>query len=137
MGVIVATIQGGLIGRLSKRGRREEADRHRRRVVHARLRADPGGLARAAALRRRVLLIAIGQGLCYPSLTSLVSKARRRRARQSPRAGHVGRLAGAFPRADPVRLSLRPRGARPGAFYGGAVLMLVALLIALRMVPSN
>ena len=74
MGVIVAGIQGGLIGRLVTR-------LGEKRVIIVGAGAFTLGFALVPSIWRLPLLyvvaffIAIGQGLCYPALTSLVSKA--------------------------------------------------------------
>ena len=78
-------------------------------------------------------LIAIGQGLCYPSLTSLISKISPENERGSllglaTSVGSLARFLG--PIVSGFLYDLR--GAA-GAFYGGAVLMLFALLIAISM----
>ena len=122
MGVIVATIQGGLIGTPGQALRREDAGRGRRRVVHDRpgARARWSGACRCSTSWRSSS--PIGQGLCYPSLTSLVTKASpRERARKHARPRLGDRLAGAL--LGPIWCGfLYDLAQARGAFYGGAVL---------------
>ena len=77
--------------------------------------------------------IAIGQGLCYPALTSLVSKV----APESERGSILGLATsvGSLARFLGPILSgfLYDLAKVAGAFYGGAVLMIGALVIAMRM----
>ncbi|HVE70376.1 MAG TPA: MFS transporter [Thermoanaerobaculia bacterium] len=132
MGVIVAGIQGGLIGRLVKR-------LGEKRVIVIGAAAFVLGFALVPTIWRLPLLysvaffIAIGQGLCYPALTALVSKASLERERGSilglaTSAGSLARFIG------PLLSGVLYDWARAaGAFYGGAAIMAVALLIAIRM----
>jgi MFS family permease len=132
MGVIVAGIQGGLIGKLAK-------------AVGERVLVAIGaasftlGLALVPSVHRVTSLyvvaffIAIGQGLCYPSLTSLVSKA-------SP-ASEQGSMLGLASGLGSLARFLGPicsgflydLAQARGAFYGGAVLTFCAFLISLSM----
>jgi len=73
MGVTVATIQGGMIGRLASRFG------ERNLVLFGTICLATGfglvpAIGRPGPLYAVAILIAIGQGLCYPSLTSLVTK---------------------------------------------------------------
>jgi len=132
MGVIVAGIQGGLIGRLVTR-------LGEKRVIVIGAAAFAFGFALVPSIWRVPLLygvaffIAIGQGLCYPALTSLVSKVSPENERGSilglaTSAGSLARFLG------PLLSGVLYDAARAaGAFYGGAVLMLGALVIAARM----
>ena len=132
MGVIVAGIQGGLIGKLVKR----IGEKH---VIVTGAAAFVLGFALVPSIWRVPLLyavaffIAIGQGLCYPALTSLVSKV----APENERGSLLGLAAavGSLARFCGPLLSgfLYDLAHAAGAFYGGAVLMLTALVIAMRM----
>ena len=132
MGVIVGTIQGGLIGRLAKRV-------GERNLVAIGAASFTIGLAavpflfRLSALYGVALFIAIGQGLTYPSLTSLVTKA-------SPAADH-GTMLGFATAIGSLARFLGPivsgffydwGGAR-GAFLAGASFTFAALLLAVWM----
>jgi DHA1 family tetracycline resistance protein-like MFS transporter len=132
MGLIVATIQGGLIGRLAKRFG-EKA------LVAVGAASFTIGLALVPLVWRVPMLyvvaffIAVGQGLSYPSLTSLVTKA-------SPPSEHGSMLGlasgiGSLARfLGPIWCGLLYDLAQArGAFYGSAVLTAIAFLIALRM----
>jgi DHA1 family tetracycline resistance protein-like MFS transporter len=132
MGVIVASIQGGLIGRLVKRF----GEKH---VIVIGAASFVVGFTLVPSIWRVPLLysvaffIAIGQGLCYPALTALVSKASPENERGSilglaTSAGSLARFLG--PLLSGVLYDFAKAA---GAFYGGAVLMLGALFIAMRM----
>jgi MFS transporter, DHA1 family, tetracycline resistance protein len=132
MGVIVAGIQGGLIGKLVKRLGEQ-------RVIVIGAASFVIGFVLVPSIFRVPLLysvaffIAIGQGLCYPALTSLVSKVAPENERGSllGLAASVGSLARFL---GPLLSGFLYDLARvAGAFYGGAVLMLGALVIAIRM----
>jgi MFS family permease len=132
MGVIVATIQGGLVGRLAKKfGERS--------LVAVGTASYTFGLALVPAIWRVPLLyvvaffIAIGTGLCYPCLTSLITKA-------SPANEHgsmlgIGTAVGSLARfVGPIVMGFMYDLAQArGAFYAGAVLTFSALLIAMMM----
>ena len=132
MGAIVATIQGGLIGRIVKRVGEMGV------IIIGSASFALGfvlipSIWRVPWLYVVALLIAIGQGLCYPALTSLVSKVAPEGERGSllGLATAVGSLARFI---GPIMAGfLYDLAAAPGAFYGGAVLMALALFIALRM----
>jgi DHA1 family tetracycline resistance protein-like MFS transporter len=132
MGVIVATIQGGLIGKLARTFGEGS-------VVAAGALSLALGLALVPSVGQARYLfvvaffIAIGQGVCYPSLTSLVTKA-------SPREQHGSMLGisssvGSLSRmVGPVLGgALYDAGGAPAAFYGMAGVVFVALLLALRL----
>ncbi|MFL6246154.1 MAG: MFS transporter [Thermoanaerobaculia bacterium] len=132
MGIIVAAIQGGLIGRFVKR-----VGEHGVIVIGA-ASFTLGFLLVPSVWRLWLLyviafLIAIGQGLCYPALTALLSKI----APESERGSLLGLATsvGSLARFLGPLLSgfLYDLGGAAGAFYGGGVLMAAALAIALRM----
>ncbi|HEX8617400.1 MAG TPA: MFS transporter, partial [Thermoanaerobaculia bacterium] len=132
MGVIVAGIQGGLIGKLVKRVGEQ-------RVIIIGAASFVIGFTLVPSIWRVPLLyfvaffIAIGQGLCYPALTSLVSKVAPENERGSllGLATSVGSLARFL---GPLLSGFLYDVARvAGSFYGGAVLMIGALVIAMRM----
>lgn len=128
MGVIVAAIQGGLIGRLAKRIGEKG-------LILVGAMSFTIGFALVPSIWRVPLLygvaffIAIGQGLTYPSLTSLVSKAAPENERGSmlglaTAVGSLARFVG------PVFSGFLydVAGVR-GAFYGAAVLTLISFII--------
>ena len=132
MGVIVAAIQGGLIGRLAKRF-------GERTLVAIGAASFTIGLALVPLVWHVPMLygvaffIAIGQGLSYPSLTSLVTKA-------SPASEH-GSMLGIASGIGSLARFLGPiwcgflydiAQAR-GAFFGSAVLTAIAFVIAIGM----
>ncbi len=132
MGVIVAVIQGGLIGRLAKMLGETT-------LVAIGAASFTLGLALIPVIYRVSLLymvaffIAVGQGLTYPSLTSLLTKA-------TPSSEHGSMLGlasgmGSLARFLGPILSgfLYDAAAAPGAFYGGALLTFIALLLAIWM----
>ncbi len=132
MGVIVAGIQGGLIGRLVKRLGEQ-------RVIVIGAASFVIGFVLVPSVFRVPLLyavaffIAIGQGLCYPALTALVSKVSPENERGSilglaTSAGSLARFLGPL-----LSGFLYDLAKSAGAFYGGAVLMTAALVIAIRM----
>lgn len=132
MGVIVAGIQGGLIGRLVNRF-------GEKRVIVIGAVSFTLGFALVPLIWRLPLLyvvaflIAIGQGLCYPALTALISKISPESERGSllGMATSVGSLARFI---GPILSGFLYDVARAaGAFWGGAVLMLGAVVIAVRM----
>jgi DHA1 family tetracycline resistance protein-like MFS transporter len=132
MGVIVAAIQGGLLGRIVKR-----AGEHGTIVIGA-VSFTLGFMLVPSVWRVPLLyvvafLIAIGQGLCYPALTALLSKIAPENERGSllGMATSVGSLARFL---GPLLAGfLYDVGGAAGAFYGGGLLMAAALVIALRM----
>jgi MFS transporter, DHA1 family, tetracycline resistance protein len=132
MGAIVAAIQGGLIGRIVRKIGETGV------IIIGSASFTLGfvlipSIWRLPWLYVVALLIAIGQGLCYPALTSLVSKVAPESERGSllGLATSVGSLARFI---GPIMSGfLYDLATAEGAFYGGAVLMAGALLIALRM----
>ena len=132
MGVIVAGIQGGLIGRFVKRVGEVGV------IVIGAASFTIGFMLVPSVWRLWLLyvvafLIAIGQGLCYPALTALLSKI----APENERGSLLGLATsvGSLARFLGPLLSgfLYDLAEAPGAFYGGGALMAVSLLIALRM----
>lgn len=132
MGVIVAGIQGGLLGRIVRR-------LGEKRTIVLGAASFTLGFALVPLIWQVPLLyvvaffIAVGQGLCYPVLTALVSKASPPRERGSflGLATSVGSLARFL---GPIVSGFLYDLARVrGAFWGGAVVMAVALTIAVRM----
>jgi len=132
MGVIVAVIQGGLIGRLAKRVG-EKA------LVIAGAAAFTIGFVAVPSIWRVPLLyvvaffFAIGQGLTYPSLTSLISKATPDAERWSmlglaTAVGSLARFLGPI-----VSGFFYDLAGASGAFYAAAFLTLVSILIASAM----
>jgi len=132
MGVIVAIIQGGLIGKLAnKLGERT--------LIAIGTASYTLGLALVPEVWRVPLLyvvaffIAIGTGVCYPSLTSLVTKTTSRHEQGSMLgiATAVGSLARFL---GPILMGFFYDVAQArGAFFGGAVLTGAAFLVALSM----
>jgi DHA1 family tetracycline resistance protein-like MFS transporter len=132
MGVIVVGIQGGLIGKLAKRFG-EKA------LIAAGAASFTIGLAFVPLVWRVPLLyvvaffIAVGQGLTYPSLTSLLTKA-------SPSSEH-GTMLGLASGIGSLARFIGPiwcgflydLAQARGAFYGSAILTAIAFVIALRM----
>jgi len=132
MGAIVASIQGGLIGRLVKR-------MGEKGVIVLGAASFTLGFILVPSIWRVPLLyvvaffIAVGQGLCYPALTALVSKAAPEAERGSMlgMATSVGSLARFL---GPLLCGfLYDIAQAAGSFYGGALLMIGALVIAMRM----
>jgi DHA1 family tetracycline resistance protein-like MFS transporter len=136
MGVIVAAIQGGLIGRLARRFG-ENA------LVVAGTASFTIGLALVPTVWSVHMLyvvaffIAVGQGLTYPSLTSLVSKA-------SP-ASEQGSMLGLASGIGSLARFIGPilsgwfydLAQARGAFYGQAVIVFCAFCVALWMRRSS
>jgi MFS family permease len=132
MGGIVAGIQGGLIGKLAKRFGEKT-------LIAAGTASFTIGLALVPLVWRVPLLyvvaffIAVGQGLTYPSLTSLLTKA-------SPSSEHGSMLGlasgiGSLARfIGPIWCGfLYDLAQSRGAFYGSALLTAIAFVLALRM----
>jgi len=132
MGVIVAGIQGGLIGRLAK------AVGEKGLIIVGAASFTLGfilvpSIYRVPLLYVVAFFIAIGQGLCYPSLTSLISRVSPESERGSllGLATAVGSLARFI---GPILAGfLYDVASAEGAFYGGAALMVFALVIAISM----
>jgi MFS transporter, DHA1 family, tetracycline resistance protein len=136
MGAIVAIIQGGLIGRLVR-------SLGEKNVIIVGAASFVIGFTLVPSIYSLPYLyavaffIAIGQGLCYPALTSLVSRVSPVSERGSVLglATSVGSLARFF---GPMLIGfLYDLASAAGAFYGGAVLMIGALAIAIsiRRIP--
>ncbi len=132
MGVIVATIQGGLIGRLAK-ALGEKA------LVITGAASFTIGLSLVPAVWHVPYLyvvaffIAIGQGLTYPSLTALVSKASPPNEQGSMLglASGIGSLARFI---GPILSGwFYDLAQARGAFYGQAAIVFCALCVALWM----
>ena len=132
MGVIVAGIQGGLIGRLARA-------LGERTLVSIGAASFTVGLGMVPFVYSVPMLyvvaffIAIGQGLCYPSLTSLVTKASKSNEHGSMLglATGVGSLARFI---GPIGSGFLYDLARaPGAFFGGAALTGAAFAVSLWM----
>ena len=132
MGVIVAAIQGGLIGKLSRR-------LGEKTLVAIGMASFTIGLALIPGFHQVSLLyvvaffLAVGQGLTYPSLMSMVTKASPAREHGSmlglaTAVGSLARFVGPI-----VSGFLYDLAMARGAFYGGAVLTFIALTIALSM----
>ena len=132
MGVIVAVIQGGLVGKLARRY-------GERLLIAIGTASYTFGLALVPVIWRVPLLyvvaffISIGTGLCYPCLTSLVTKA-------SPANEHGSMLGiatsvGSLARfVGPIVMGFMYDLAQArGAFYGGAVLTFAAFLVSMMM----
>lgn len=132
MGVIVATIQGGLIGRLAKLFGEKT-------LIAVGTASFTLGLALVPTAWSVKMLyvvaffIAIGQGLTYPSLTSLVSKA----SPTSEQGSMLGLASGIGSLArfiGPILSGwLYDLAQARGAFYGQATLVFCALCVALWM----
>ena len=130
MGAIVATIQGGLIGKLAN-------SVGEKNLVLIGAASFTIGLALVPSVYRVSLLyvvaffIAIGQGLCYPSLTSLVTKASPPNEQGSMLglASGIGSLARFL--GPIVSGSLYDLAHARGAFLGGAALTAAAFCVAL------
>jgi MFS family permease len=132
MGAIVATIQGGLIGRAAKAIGEKG-------LILIGAASFTVGFTLVPSIYRLPLLyvvafaIAIGQGLCYPALTSLVSKVSPENERGSmlglaTSVGSLARFLGPL-----IAGFLYDLAGAAGAFYGGAVMMVGALVIAISM----
>jgi MFS family permease len=132
MGVIVAAIQGALIGPLARA-------LGERTLVAIGTGSYTLGLLLVPSIWRVPLLyivaflVSIGTGLSYPSLTSLVTKA-------SPPEEHgsmlgIASAAGSLARfVGPIVTGfLYDLASARGAFYGGAALTFIAFLLALRI----
>ena len=136
MGIIVVIIQGALIGKFAKR-------LGEKTLVVIGTVAFTIGFAAVPSIWRVPLLygvaffIAIGQGLTYPSLTSLVSKAAPPQDRGSilglaTSVGSLARFVGPIFSGYLYDLA----GAR-GAFYGAAVLTLISCIVSTTLKVSE
>ena len=132
MGVIVGGIQGGLIGRLAKLVGEKALIVIGAASFTLAFLAVPS-VHRVPLLYVVAMFVAIGQGLSYPSLTSLVSKAAPPGERGSilGLATSVGSLARFL---GPVATGLLYdfAGVR-GAFYGAAAITATAMIVAFTM----
>ena len=132
MGVIVALIQGTLIGRFSRR------IGEKRLVVFGTFSFLLGFVAMPIIADARLLwpvafLVAVGQGLCYPSLHSLISKSAPPEQMGSVLgiAASMGSLARMI---GPVMFgALWDAGAAPAAFFAAAGIVFAAFLLSLRV----
>jgi MFS family permease len=132
MGVIVAVIQGGLIGRLARAV-------GERTLISIGTAAYTLGLLlvptvwRVPMLYVVAFLVSIGTGLCYPSLTSMVSKVSAANEQGSmlgiaTAVGSLARFVG------PIFMGfLYDLAQSRGAFYGGATLTAAAFVVSLTM----
>ncbi len=132
MGLIVAVIQGGLLGRLAKRF-------GERKLIVAGAACFTLGLTlvplvfQIPRLYLVVFFVAVGQGLTYPSLTSLLTKA-------TPSNEHGSMLGLASGISSLARFAgplvtgfLYDLAQARGAFFGGAMVTFLAFLVALSM----
>ena len=135
MGVIVAGIQGMLIGKLSRNIGEKTL------IIIGALSFTLGFAAvpetwRVSMLYGVAFFVAIGQALTYPSLTSLISKAAPDGERGSilGLATSIGSLARFL---GPIACGfLYDRAGARGAFYGAAALTAAALFIAMTLRPA-
>jgi len=129
MGVVVVVIQGALIGKFAKKLGEKTL------VVIGTIAFTIGFAAvpmiyRVSLLYGVAFFIAIGQGLTYPSLTSLISKAAPPQDRGSilglsTSVGSLARFIGPI-----LSGFLYDQAGARGAFYGAAVMTLLSFLIA-------
>ena len=136
MGVVVAVIQGGVIGRLTRRfGEGRTATIGAASLTLGLALVPPVGTS--AGLYAVAFFIAVGQGLCYPSLTSLVS-------RLAP-AGQMGTLLGLSSSVGSLARVLGPviagvlydRGGAAAGFWGESLIVAVAVVIAVRITRAS
>ena len=132
MGVIVAGIQGGLIGRLARKVGEKSLVAIGTASFTIGLALIPG-VVRVPYLYAVAFFLAVGQGLTYPSLTSMITKAVPPREHGSmlglaTSVGSLARFLGPI-----VSGFLYDLAKARGAFYGSAALTLIALMIALSM----
>lgn len=132
MGVIVAIIQGGLIGRLARAV-------GERTLISIGTAAYTLGLLlvptvwHVPMLYVVAFLVSIGTGLCYPSLTSMVSKTSAANEQGSmlgiaTAVGSLARFVG------PIFMGfLYDLAQARGAFYGGAALTAAAFAVSMMM----
>jgi len=132
MGVIVAGIQGGLIGKLSRRLGEKTLVAIGTASFTIGLALIPG-IYQVSMLYVVAFFLAVGQGLTYPSLMSMVTKASPAREHGSmlglaTAVGSLARFVGPI-----ISGFLYDLAQAAGAFYGSAVLTFIALMIALSM----
>lgn len=132
MGVIVAAIQGGLIGKLSRRLGEKSLVAVGMASFTVGLALIPG-IYQVSMLYVVAFFLAVGQGLTYPSLMSMVTKASPAREHGSmlglaTAVGSLARFVGPI-----ISGLLYDLAQARGAFYGSAVLTFIALMIALSM----
>lgn len=132
MGVIVATIQGGLIGRLAKAFGEKTIAAIGAGSLTLALALLPS-IYRVPLLYAVAFFIAIGQGLTYPSLSSLVTKT----TDPSQHGSILGIAAGIGSLArflGPIIAGfLYDLFQARGAFYGGTFFVFLALMATLRL----
>lgn len=135
MGIIVAVIQGGIIGRLTKRfGERKTA------IIGAvslsvGLLAVPS-MSIVAWLYAAAFFIAVGQGLSYPSLTSVVTRV----SPQQELGGMLGMqsaLASLARVLGPIYAGALYDRSAAGAFYGEAVVVILATVVMFALLRRN
>ena len=132
MGVIVAAIQGGLIGRLARALGEKTLAAIGTASFTLGLALIPG-IYSVPLLYVVAFFLAIGQGLTYPSLTSLVSRATPA-SEQGSMLGLATAIGSLARFLGPIVVGFLYDVAKaPGAFYGSAALTLIALFIALSM----
>lgn len=132
MGVIVAVIQGGLIGRLTRRVGEQAL------IMAGTLSFLAGFVVLPLIYDPRLLwptalLVAVGQGLCYPSMNSLVSK--------TAPVDHMGSIMGLSASMGSLARMLGPVifgflwdvGNARGAFWSCALAVLIASILAMRL----
>ncbi|HVR44321.1 MAG TPA: MFS transporter [Thermoanaerobaculia bacterium] len=132
MGLVVAVIQGTLIGRLAR------AVGERTLMAIGTLSLLTGVTAVPLIGDERLLwpvalLVAVGQGLCYPSMHSIVSGAAPQEQLGSvlgvsASMGSLARMLGPV-----VFGTLWDAGGAPGAFWSASLCVLIALVLALRL----
>jgi MFS family permease len=132
MGVMVVIIQGGLIGKLARAVGEKTLVTIGTASYTLGLALVPG-MWRVPFLYVAAFFISIGTGLCYPSLTSMVTKA-------SPSSEHgsmlgIATAVGSLARfIGPIFIGfLYDLAQARGAFYGGAALTFAAFIVALTM----
>jgi MFS family permease len=132
MGVVVATIQGGLIGKLARAVGEKTLVSIGTASYTLGLALVPG-VWRVPMLYVVAFFISIGTGLCYPSLTSMVTKA-------SPSSEHgsmlgIATAVGSLARfIGPIVMGfLYDLAQARGAFFGGAILTGAAFALSLWM----
>jgi DHA1 family tetracycline resistance protein-like MFS transporter len=132
MGVMVAIIQGGLIGKLARAVGEKTLVTIGTASYTIGLALVPG-MWRVPLLYLVAFFVSIGTGLCYPSLTSMVTKA-------TPPGEHgsmlgIATAVGSLARfVGPIFMGFLYDVAQArGAFFGGAVLTAAAFVLSLWM----